>query len=57
MNIENIGETYEDGFGRIDWYINLDTNSTFCVPEISPEWKQFQDEIAAATLTLEEQNK
>ena len=49
MKYEIIGTTYEDDFGRIEWFLDLETNSTFCIPEIDPVFEQFCKEIAAAT--------
>lgn len=49
---QNIGTTFEDGFGRIEWYIDLNTNSTFCIPEIAKTYQDFCDQIAQAAQTV-----
>lgn len=51
-NFESIGTTYEDSFGRIDWYLDLDTKSTFCMPEISDVYEEFCKQIALSTKTI-----
>lgn len=52
-NFESIGTTYEDSFGRIDWYLDLDTKSTFCIPEISDTYRDFCKQIADASVIIE----